>query len=73
MSINIALTEEQRGLLQIALEIARDKFKEHAKSMLVNSANVRLADQFDKQAKEADELLMWITNAENVLIEEARD
>jgi hypothetical protein len=73
MTISIALTEEQRGLLQIALEIARDKFKEHAKSLLVNSANVRLAVQFDKQADEAEKLLTWITNAENVIIEEARD
>lgn len=69
MSVTIALTEEQRGLLQIALEIARDKFKVYATSDGVGS----LAEQFDRQAKEADELLTWVANAENVIIEEARD
>jgi hypothetical protein len=81
MSISIALTEEQRGLLRLSLEIARDKFKEDAKiclqpswtAGLLNGKNTRLADQFDKQAKEADELLMWVAGAENVIIEEARD
>lgn len=69
MSVTIALTEDQRSLLQLSLEIARDKFKVYATSDGAGS----LADQFDKQAKEADELLIWVANAENVIIEEARD
>jgi hypothetical protein len=70
MSINIALTEEQRSLLQLALEIARDKFNVYATS---DGIGVRLADQFKKQAGDADALLLWISGAENVIIEEARD
>jgi hypothetical protein len=75
MSISISLTEEQRGLLQVSLEIARDRFKDDAKIIRRHHPSwpVSLADQFDKQAKEADELLMRVANAENVIIEEARD
>jgi hypothetical protein len=73
MTIRIALTEEQRSLLQLSLEIARDKFKEHARSVGDGLLTNRLADQFAKQAKQADELLLWVTGAENVIIEERRD
>jgi hypothetical protein len=72
MTIRIALTEEQRHLLQLSLEIARDRFEDDAKISLDCYAP-QLANQFDKQAKEAGELLMWVANAENVIIEEARD
>jgi hypothetical protein len=70
MSITIALTEDQRSLLQVSLEIARDKFNVYATS---EGVGVRLADQFKKQAGQAEELLMRVANAENVIIEEARD
>jgi len=73
MSISIALTENQRSLLQLALEIAVGRFKDDAKISLLKCANTRLADQFDQQAKEAEELLLWVARAENVIIEEARD
>jgi hypothetical protein len=39
MSINIALTEDQRSLLQASLEIARERFKEDAKISLLKWAN----------------------------------
>ena len=70
MTISIALTESQRSLLTLALQIARDKFKENAKFVLTHSGNVRLADQFDKQAEGAKALLIWIGGAENVIIQE---
>ena len=68
MSISIALTEDQRSLLQLSLEIARDKFKENASYLLSNGTAERLVDQFRKQAKEADALLLWIAGAEAVII-----
>lgn len=75
MSISVALNEDQRSLLQLSLEIARDRFKEHVVSFGGSDFDFtkRLADQFAKQAKEADELLLWVAGAENVIIEEARD
>jgi hypothetical protein len=33
----------------------------------------RLAEQFAKQAEDAESLLMWIINAENIVIVEAND
>ena len=59
--------------MQLSLEIARDQFKKDATTSLVEFSNTPLAEQFDKQAKEADELLLWIAGAENVIIEERRD
>lgn len=78
MSISIALTKEQRGLLQEALEIARDKFKEKASASALQSKarrkpQSRRAVRFEDQAKEAQQLLEWITNAENVIIQEPND
>jgi hypothetical protein len=73
MSITIALTEEQRSLLQLALEIARDKFQDNVRILDQEKDGRRLADQFERQTEQADELLLWIAGAENVIIEEARD
>ncbi len=74
MSISIALTEEDRSLLQLALEIARDKFRDNALILRKEIGGYRsLADQFENQANDAVRLKQRIENAENVIIEEARD
>jgi hypothetical protein len=79
MSISIALTKEQRGLLQEALEIARDQFKENARASALQTKakhkrQNRPAARFaDRAKKEAQQLLVWIANAQNVIIEEPND
>jgi hypothetical protein len=76
MSTSIALREEQRSLLHVALGIAIRRFKENAEVFSGGSStdsNDRLAEQFTKQAEDAENLLMWIINAENIVIVEAND
>jgi hypothetical protein len=73
MSISIALTKEQRGLLQEALEIAREKFKGNARKTKRKLLHGYSAQQIEGKAAEAQQLLDWITNAENVIIEERND
>jgi hypothetical protein len=77
MSISIRLDENQRSLLQLALEIARDKFKENVQELRLNTTSNKvmasLAEQFQEQANEADKLLLWIAQADNVIIEEPND
>jgi hypothetical protein len=75
MSVSVALTEDQRSLLQLSLEIARDKFRENVRELEPKSNKVirSLSEQFLEQANEAEQLLMWVANADNVIIEEARD
>jgi hypothetical protein len=76
MSTSIALREEQRSLLHVALGIAIRRFKENAEVFSDGSStdsNDRLAEQFTKQAEDAENLLMWIINAENIVIVEAND
>lgn len=76
MSASISLTDEQRSLLQIALGIAIRRFKENAEVFSDGFSvdyNNGLAEQFTKQAEDAENLLMWIINAENIVIVEAND
>ena len=76
MSNSIALTEEHRSLLHVALGIAIRRFKENAEVFSDGSntdCNDRLAEQFTKQSEDAENLLMWIINAENIVIVEAND
>ena len=57
MSISITLTEEQRSLLHVVLGIAIRRFKENAEVFSDGSSadyNNRLAEQFAKQAEDAE-------------------
>lgn len=64
MKRRISLTDSERGLLQICLEIGRDRFREYAET----NVNGGLRDQFRRQAKEAEHLLSMIANAEAISI-----
>lgn len=64
----VVLTERQRGILQVALEIARDKFLENVRALGNN--HFGLADQFEQQAKEAEVLLNQVTLADEITITE---
>ena len=76
VSVSIALTDEQQSLLHVALGVAIRRFKENAEVFSDGSSadyNRTLAEQFTKQAEDAENLLMWIINAENIVIVEAND
>jgi hypothetical protein len=78
VSISIALTENQREIVKAALEIGRDKFEEKARASAIQSKAThkpqsRRAARFEGQAAEAHRLLVWIANAENVIIQEPND
>ena len=68
------LSENNRGILQIALELARDKFCENAATLRKESnpalvlAYSRLAETFTDQAAAAAELLTLITLADEVTV-----
>jgi hypothetical protein len=64
------LTENQRSLLAVCLEIARDKFGDNAKYLRTVSASMGLADQFEKQEKETKHLLSLFATADEVAITE---
>jgi hypothetical protein len=67
MSISIALTEEQRRLLMMCIEVARDRFKEDA------TACKELAELFNQHAADTDALILWFSNAQDILVVERRD
>jgi hypothetical protein len=76
VSASISLTDEQRSLLHVALGVAIRRFKENAEVFSGGSSadyNHTLAEQFTKQAEDAENLLMWIINAENIVIVETND
>lgn len=54
--LTLTLSETEVSALQGALELARDKYRENARD-LSGSAHVRLAAQFDYQAKNCEALL----------------
>jgi hypothetical protein len=71
------MTEGERSLLQICLEIAKEKFldnvkvlEEELKNELVASSTRFLIDQFTTQALDSERLSLRILNAESVVIEE---
>jgi hypothetical protein len=66
----MVLTESQRGVLQIALEIAVDRFKDHARNI---GDLAGLADQFERQADTAQTLLSLVACADAVLIMEENE
>jgi hypothetical protein len=66
----VVLTETQRGILQIALEIARDKFQDHVKVLLTEWHDDRLIAKFEEQAADAEKLLTLVSLAENITITE---
>jgi hypothetical protein len=62
----MVLTETQRSLLQVVLEIGEARFLEYAKYIDKAGSYHSLGDQFDRQAKEARDLLTLIVNAESI-------
>ncbi len=66
----VVLTERQRGILQIALEIARDKFRDNARLLEKEFGSQGMADTFDEQAEDADALLNMVTLADEITITE---
>ncbi len=69
MTQRIEIDDSQRSLIQICLEIARDRFKENATTI----ANSRVCEQFERQAKQADELLTTFTLADTITITTAAE
>jgi hypothetical protein len=67
------LNESQIGVLQIALEVVVDRFRDHVRA-LTNAGPAAiaadLADQFERQAETARELLSLVTDAESITITE---
>lgn len=64
MKRRISLTDSERGLLQICLEIGRDRFREYAET----NVNGGLREIFRQQAEKADSLLSMVANAEAISI-----
>ncbi len=64
----IEITEEQRALLQVSLEIARDRYKENVGTLANEPGHTRLAEQFGRQARQAEELLDLFGEAETITI-----
>lgn len=70
------LTEEERGILTIALEIARDRFRENANLAEVSADKGelgtmhRIAVQFERQRSIADQLLTKVVLADEITISE---
>jgi len=74
----IVLTESQRGVLQIALEIAVDRFKDHVRMLSgfdigPHATTGSLADQFERQAVTAQELLNLVACADAITVIEEGD
>jgi hypothetical protein len=73
MKVTTVLTESQRGILAIALELARDRFADNTRKLLgcqdLELAR-KLVETFEEQAKEAEVLLTLVTLAENITITE---
>ena len=69
----IEITENQRSLLQVSLEIARDKYRENASTVVADAstlvAKMRICQQFERQAVEAQELLDLFSGAEAITVE----
>lgn len=53
----ITLTENKITALRGALELARDKYRENAAQLRTIPGHDRMAEQFDRQAEEAEKLL----------------
>ena len=77
MKNTIVLSESQRGILQIALEIARDKFATNVRTLRRAEVNpgdgitiTRLWQQFEKQEEEAETLLSLVASAHDITLTE---
>jgi hypothetical protein len=69
MTNHVVLTESQMSLLHVALDVARDKFRDNARMLDARSLAGHLeglADQFEKQAEQTDELLTLLVNSDHV-------
>ena len=60
----MTLDESKISTLRGALELARDKYRENATSLRAVAGHERLAEQFDRQAEEADAVLEEIDRDE---------
>lgn len=73
------LSENNRGILQIALELARDKFNQNAETLrkednpALSIAYGGLANTFVDQAAAAAELLSQITQADEIIVQEYKE
>lgn len=55
--LTLHLNDHDVTALRGALEIARDRYREHAGQLRTISGHERLADQFDRQAADAERLI----------------
>jgi hypothetical protein len=60
----IELTEDQVGLVKICLEIGRDRFQ----ALAATSMAPRVCDQFARQGVQAEELLNFFREAEEIVL-----
>ena len=60
------LTDSEIGLLGICISIGKERFAEYAASIAHSGA----AEQFAKQARQADRLAELLGNAERVTVEQ---
>lgn len=65
----IEINDSDRNLIQICLEIGRDRFTGYTQTL----ASSRAIEQFERQAKDAERLLNMIAAAERVTIEPGAD
>lgn len=64
----IEITEEQRSLLQVSLEIALARYRENATKLIDEPGGQRLVAQFDRQARQTDELIALFGEADTITI-----
>lgn len=55
--MNHPFTDREVTTIRCALEIARDKYRENATYLRTVAGHERLAEQFDQQAVDAEDLL----------------
>lgn len=60
----IEIDESDRNLVQICLEIGRDRFTEYTRTL----ADRRAIEQFDRQAQAATRLLNLIAEADRITV-----
>jgi hypothetical protein len=65
----IEINENDRGIIQICLEIGRARFEEHTRTL----ANSRAIDQFARQAQDAERLHSLLSAADRVVVETEAD
>jgi hypothetical protein len=61
--LEIFLTDEQRSVLEVSLDVAYDKFSE-----LAAGGNENLTAQFEKQAHQTKKIRQYVSRAHEVII-----